>query len=213
MSCHSSAPPKDSHRHLLLCQETGIQKWQTKTKPELLLILVLRPSRAYFKVLVFHYLCVTTHLPPRLVGLFDMQRGGAPATGDDADSGLTLHDLSRLLGGASGWSYAVNARNNGDDDDEDYVDEDHEDDYDEDDYGRTLSAPRSGHPLWYPPATEPQEAGVELLMGGEFGRVGPKIRSRQNDVNIARTLRNRAYNPRPIQYKEDVASVRSTVFQ
>ncbi|KAI5122355.1 hypothetical protein M0805_004113 [Coniferiporia weirii] len=46
---------------------------------------------------------------------------------------------------------------------------------------------------WKKPHKEPQPAGVELLMSGEFGRIGPKMRGRgTNTHNLARLLRERA---------------------
>ena len=66
---------------------------------------------------------------------------------------------------------------------------------------------------WKKPHTEPQKAGVELLMSGEFGRVGPKYRERGfpgvggGSRNLATLLRQRASSTRPIP-KEEFAEVR-----
>ncbi|THH05177.1 hypothetical protein EW145_g4993 [Phellinidium pouzarii] len=46
---------------------------------------------------------------------------------------------------------------------------------------------------WKKPHKEPQPAGVELLMSGEFGRIGPKTYSRGSQ-NLARVLRERSIN-------------------
>ncbi|KAI0073704.1 WD40 repeat-like protein [Panus rudis PR-1116 ss-1] len=82
------------------------------------------------------------------------------------------------------------------------VEEEEEDD--EDDYG------------YYPPhdaeaesifedVAEPQQAGLELLQSGEFGRVGHQYKSRDQENNIAKTLMDRGTKLRPTP-REDVAS-------
>jgi WD repeat-containing protein 23 len=60
---------------------------------------------------------------------------------------------------------------------------------------------------WFPEVTEPQKAGVELLSSGDFGRVGDKLRSRRNDLNIAKFIHKRSSQPIVIPCKEDYASV------
>jgi hypothetical protein len=62
--------------------------------------------------------------------------------------------------------------------------------------------------LSLPEITEPQKAGVELLMSGEFGRVGSKIKSRAKDINITKYLNKRSTRLHQTPYKEDLISVR-----
>lgn len=58
-------------------------------------------------------------------------------------------------------------------------------------------------PSFTKPHKEPQEAGVRLLMGGEFGRVGAKIDMRSQGHNIARQILSRRSRLRPVP-KEDI---------
>ncbi|KAJ7070505.1 WD40-repeat-containing domain protein [Mycena amicta] len=102
--------------------------------------------------------------------------------------GLTMADLNQLLRGTP------------DPADEEEEDDD-EDDGDEREYRRALR--QSSHKAYFKEVKEPQEAGVRLLHSGDFGRVGPKIRSRGNNLNIAKTLRSRASQARPRFYRED----------
>jgi WD repeat-containing protein 23 len=53
-----------------------------------------------------------------------------------------------------------------------------------------------------------QEAGLALLMSGEFGRIGPKARSREKDRNISRLLSYPSARFQAAAYKEDISSVR-----
>ncbi|KAJ7157164.1 WD40 repeat-like protein [Mycena filopes] len=99
---------------------------------------------------------------------------------------ITLEDLNRLLGAAE----------------PEEAEED--DDEDEDEYYRAFR--NTGHSLYFKEVTEPQEAGVQLLHSGDFGRVGNKIKSRRGDLNIAKVLRSRASQARPKFYKEDYTS-------
>ncbi|EIN13833.1 WD40 repeat-like protein [Punctularia strigosozonata HHB-11173 SS5] len=73
-----------------------------------------------------------------------------------------------------------------------------EEDEDEDDdeyYAQPTTPPQ---PSWTQPHREPQEAGVRLLGSGDFGRVGPKLRSRQrNQRNVSRELEDRRVRLRP----------------
>ncbi|KAF4573324.1 hypothetical protein EYR40_003596 [Pleurotus pulmonarius] len=116
--------------------------------------------------------------------------------------GLTLHDLSRLLSGGNmlrSGRVSYQVITDGDDDDEDYVDEDDED---EDEY---VSGRRPSH-QWYPPHKEPQKAGEQLLMGGDFGPIANKIASRRSlNKNIAQQIRNRHFNSRPLHSRETFA--------
>ncbi|KAJ3879454.1 WD40-repeat-containing domain protein [Lentinula edodes] len=90
-----------------------------------------------------------------------------------------------------------------DEEDADYLDED-EDEVMEDDGDEYYATPRTV--FTYPPATTPQAAGVHLIKSGEFGRVGPKIKARKNNRNLAAVFNNRLTNPHPVVYKEDYAA-------
>ncbi|KAJ7069044.1 WD40 repeat-like protein [Mycena belliarum] len=81
--------------------------------------------------------------------------------------------------------------------------EEDDDDDGEDEYYRAFR--HNNHSQYFPEVTEPQEAGVKLLQGGDFGRVANKIKSRSS-LNVARQLRSRASQRRPRFYKEDYAS-------
>lgn len=78
-----------------------------------------------------------------------------------------------------------------DEDDGDYNPEEDDDD-DGDDWFYQGTTTRA----WSPPATtEPQETGLQLLAGGEFGYVGPKHRARPNHANVTRALLDAASKP------------------
>jgi len=114
--------------------------------------------------------------------------------------GISLQDLSRLLGGAAATFGRIRGVEN-DDGDPDYVDEEEEDagSY----YGQYQ---RTAH-QWFPAVTDPQEAGLHLLMSGEFGRVGQKLGQRHNNMDVARLLRDRGTKARSFNYREDIISV------
>ncbi|KAF8560152.1 WD40 repeat-like protein [Imleria badia] len=59
---------------------------------------------------------------------------------------------------------------------------------------------------WYPPHTEPQQSGVELLMNGEFGRLGNKLRSIKGSRSVSRLLLDRSHNPRGTLSREELSS-------
>jgi WD repeat-containing protein 23 len=61
---------------------------------------------------------------------------------------------------------------------------------------------------WFPPHKEPQQLGVELLMGGEFGSVSSKIRSRRNKRNISRMMLDQSSRSRGVISRENMISVR-----
>ncbi|PBL00697.1 WD40 repeat-like protein [Armillaria gallica] len=87
-----------------------------------------------------------------------------------------------------------------DDDDDDDLDDDN------DDYG-DYEPTDSNQECWQSaPATEPQEAGVELLNGGEYGRIAPKIRSRRGERNLVKAITNRFAGHRSTLFKEDLAT-------
>ena len=105
-------------------------------------------------------------------------------------------ELIRLLANSStslGQSRLIQTREG--DSDEDYVDDE------------AYYRGERKHIQWFKPHTEPQEAGTQLLMGGEYGRVRDRIRSLRRNVNIAKLLRDRASQARPSIYKEDTANV------
>lgn len=125
-----------------------------------------------------------------------MQSAGSPHR-DDRNSrtvgltGISLQDLNRLLGRSRAYG--------GDDDEA----EDDDDDLDE--YSNSF---RQAAHKWFSEVTEPQEAGVELLKSGDFGRVADKLRSRRSDVNVAKLFYKRSMRPKPDSYKETYSSVR-----
>lgn len=63
-------------------------------------------------------------------------------------------------------------------------------------------------PRWFPPITTPQEAGLKLLMGGEFGRVGIEARSWKGSTDLSRVILSRRSRLRPTT-KQDIANVRA----
>lgn len=116
-------------------------------------------------------------------------------------TGITLHDLTRILR-AQGRSPVITARSHTyEDEDEDDDDNDYLDEYSE--------SHRQTGPKWFPEVVEPQTAGVELLKSGDFGRVADKLRSRRSDVNVAKLLISRSMRPKSVLCKEDYASVRA----
>ncbi len=62
---------------------------------------------------------------------------------------------------------------------------------------------------WFPPTTEPQKQGTEMLVNGEFGRIGVKNRARRDIRNISRGAINNLYRPIPLPNREDTQSVRT----
>lgn len=59
-----------------------------------------------------------------------------------------------------------------------------------------------------PDVSEPQEAGTKLLMGGEFGRIGPRLKAREDPFDLPKVLLYRTRYLSKASYKEDIASVR-----
>ena len=113
-------------------------------------------------------------------------------------SGISLQTLSRIL---SNTPRAFDTS----------VEEDHdEDEGDDDDDGDEPSYDTSFHrPMyrWFPPHTEPQNEGVELLLSGDFGRVGLKANAERKNLNITRSLLSRPYRPMPASYQEQYSNV------
>ncbi|KAF5368500.1 hypothetical protein D9758_002148 [Tetrapyrgos nigripes] len=99
-----------------------------------------------------------------------------------------------------------------DDDDEDmdsdsvYNDDDREWQDEDDLLHNPYRSARENQKIWIPPASTPQEAGVELIKSGDFGRVSPKIRARRGHNNLAKVISNRLSRPHPVLYKEDYAA-------
>lgn len=136
-----------------------------------------------------------------------MQRAGAPQSNTDENhtislSGISLQDLSRLLGGAPRTGGALAPQEAHDDPDEEPDDDD--DEYEDDDDYQPNHASRR---YVFPAVTEPQEAGVQLINSGDFGRIAPKIRARRESTNLAKRIFNRPQNPYGAQYKEDYTNV------
>ncbi|KAF9270723.1 WD40 repeat-like protein [Marasmius fiardii PR-910] len=110
--------------------------------------------------------------------------------------------LAQLLLGNSrdnGLGYRTIDDDEDNEDDGDWVDED--DAMEEDDWSSTRTAR-----TWIPPHSQPQQAGIDLLNSGEFGRVDPKVKARRNprNVNIAKVISSRLSKPHPALYQEDL---------
>lgn len=75
--------------------------------------------------------------------------------------------------------------------------------------GRGYRGDRAGshYHQWFPEVKEPQQAGMELLMSGEFGQVRNKMRFRCKHLNVSKRVRDRTCHIRGTLFKEDVASV------
>lgn len=122
-------------------------------------------------------------------------------------SGISLHHLTRLLRAASGGSgphLYFEEDDEEDDDDETGIYED------DDDWGyetRTI-----GRPPWFEEVKEPVKEGVELLYSGDFGRIGPKCRSRRNAANLARHVLAQTSKAIPVSYREDFSCVCVTFY-
>jgi hypothetical protein len=138
-----------------------------------------------------------------------MQSGGGPRQSGGSPqptislSGISLQEISRLLGSVSAGA-SINVRHFGDEDDDDEED-DGDEGTEEDAYYDSFR--QASQRNWFPPVTEPQKEGTELLTGGDFGRVANKLRSRRKHVNVAKFLLNRASRPQPSSHKEDYADV------
>lgn len=118
-------------------------------------------------------------------------------------SGITFQDLARLM--SVGTATRVGNRV--------HIQADEDEDEDDENYNGTEDDGIEGYSRvsahqWYPPVTEPQKAGLELLANGDFGRVGVKARSRRNSHNILKTVSHKFYRPLPLTSREDLQSVR-----
>ncbi|RPD55853.1 WD40 repeat-like protein [Lentinus tigrinus ALCF2SS1-6] len=146
--------------------------------------------------------------------------------GNSISASLTNEDLQRLLtvfasrdsgGGGGGGDGSRNVTlvsqdDQDDDDDPDYVDEEEVEEEEEDDYsgyfygfGYPASQRHWDRSGWWPEITEPQKEGLELLFGGEFGRIMHQMKARDRSKNIARNILNRGASFRPT-CREDIAS-------
>ena len=63
-------------------------------------------------------------------------------------------------------------------------------------------------PKWFPPVTAPQEAGLKLLMSGEFGRIGVDARSRKGSSNFSKAILSSRSKLRQTP-KQDITNVRA----
>ena len=141
------------------------------------------------------------HLYWSEIAIVQIRASTGTDVGDD-DNATSQGLLRRLLSPGSfrrahvqGDQSTTSPRASRDDDDlivEDSGSEiqDNDDDYNEDRdmeysyWGR----PFARTPKWFSPVTAPQEAGLRLLMGGEFGRVGVEARSRKGGANFSKTI-------------------------
>ncbi|RDX51000.1 WD40 repeat-like protein [Lentinus brumalis] len=139
-------------------------------------------------------------------------------SGNSISASLTNEDLQRLLtvfassdtGGSGGGGRNVTLVSQDDDDDADYVDEEEEEEEEDDSgyfygFGYPTSQRHWDRSDWWPEITEPQKEGLELLLGGEFGRVMHQMKTRDGNRNVARSILNRGAISRPT-YREDIAS-------
>ncbi|KAF8504268.1 WD40-repeat-containing domain protein [Gautieria morchelliformis] len=110
--------------------------------------------------------------------------GGPTAT---LASSLTMDQVRLLLAAAQSRSRRepLTVPTDDEDDDPDYIPED-DDDEDRLSFYLPWGRRRPQSKNWFKPVTEPQKAGVELLNGGEFGRLRAK-----KVVNIRRMLKER----------------------
>lgn len=116
-------------------------------------------------------------------------------------SGISLHNLTRLLRAASGGGgpHLYFDEEDEEDDDNDAIYED------DDDWGYEIRAP--GRPPWFEEVKEPVKEGVELLYSGDFGRIGPKSRSQRKTANIARHVLAQSHKAVPAPSREELVCV------
>jgi hypothetical protein len=82
-------------------------------------------------------------------------------------------------------------------------------DYEYDDLAYTYwHRPPSKTTKWFPSVTVPQDAGLELLRSGEFGRTGIEARSRKGSASFAKAILSRRSRLRQTP-KQDIANVRA----
>ena len=86
-----------------------------------------------------------------------------------------------------------------------------QDNDDDEDYEMEYSPwgrPYAQTPRWFSPVTEPQEAGIRLLMGGEFGRIGVEAQSRKGSASFSKAILSSRSELRPTP-RQDIANVRA----
>ena len=66
--------------------------------------------------------------------------------------------------------------------------------------------PYAQTPKWFTPVTAPQEAGLKLLVGGEFGRIGVETRSRRGSANVSEAILSSRSKLRPTP-RQDITNV------
>jgi len=114
----------------------------------------------------------------------------------------------------TGDDFATSRRSGEDDNDPNIEDGErggqyNDEDEDEDDLGPSYwGRPHARTPKWFPPVTTPQEAGLKLLMGGEFGRVGVETQSWKGSADISKAILSRRSKLRQTP-KQDIANVRA----
>jgi WD repeat-containing protein 23 len=110
-------------------------------------------------------------------------------------TGLTPQHFSILVGRASRiWrTFGAGVRQDEEEDADD------EEEYLDGTYRRSQQ--------WFPPVTDPQQAGLDLMMSGQFGRVGRKTCSRHRQGNIAKLIHHPPTRFRTAAYIEDMVSV------
>lgn len=140
---------------------------------------------------------------------------GAEATGEEQASNtrmmtLLSSEVRQLLGtGLEGEDRALHLED--EEDDEDYEDVEggvDEDDEDDDDYDYFPVA--GAHGKWFEDVKEPKKEGLELLMGGGFGRIGHQLKSRSNQSSVCQALSGFRSRLRPIP-REDTTAVSRTL--
>ena len=125
------------------------------------------------------------------------ESGGADRRTDGL-SGISLQTLSRILFNTPrAFETSVEEDHDGDEGDDD-------DDGDESSYDTSFHQPVY---RWFSPHTEPQNEGVELLLSGDFGRVGLKINAERKNLNITRSLLSRPHHPMPSSYQDQYSNV------
>jgi hypothetical protein len=146
---------------------------------------------------------------------------------DGEDSATSRGLLQRLLSPGSfrlahrqGDDSTTSRRASGDDNDSIVEDDsapgiqdNDEDENEDEDFDMEYSywgRPFAKTPKWFPPVTAPQEAGLKLLMGGEFGRIGVDARSRSGSANFSRAILSSRSKLRQTP-KQDITNVRAVL--
>ena len=119
--------------------------------------------------------------------------------------------LSRRRGDRSTRT-TTSPRVNASADETDLIDEDaapgfQDNDEDEMEYSY-WGRPYAQTPKWFTPVTAPQEAGLKLLMSGEFGRIGVETRSRRGSANVSEAILSSRSKLRPTP-RQDITNVRA----